>query len=55
MTPQPTTTAPTRVRVRNDHRTEGVLVDVDEEGCVMWVDSENFCHFSKGDWVEVMR
>ena len=55
MTPQTQTqpTAPRRVRVKNDPRVTGEVVDTDVDGRVMWVsDDGKFCHFSAPDYLE---
>ncbi len=52
-----TTTTPValarRVRIKNDPRIEGVIIDVDPaDGWVMWVSTDHACHFSAPDYLE---
>jgi hypothetical protein len=43
---------PKRVRVRNDHRSMGVVFDVDDEGWVYWFGDDRSCHVSRPDYLE---
>ena len=41
-----------RVRIKNDPRVVGEVIDVADDGWLMWVSEDGACHFSKPDYVE---